>query len=138
MLAVMLTACGRIGFDVDAGATGNGETCETAQRITIGVPLVVEIAGATDEYAGTACGNGPERVFAWEETASAMRTVRIEATFNGSYSLDLTCPPTINGSCVTFSPGSSPEVTRTVEPGLNYVVIDQLGGPGTTLTIRVE
>jgi hypothetical protein len=147
-------ACGRVGFDPPGGDAmhsgsgndgnsggsggGSGEACATARLVTIGVPIVVDIASATNDIPARPCGDGPELVLAFEEPAPVTRTIRFDATFNGAFSLSATCPLTAQAGCQTFASNSPVMLMSSVGAGTSYIVIDWLGGTGTTGTLRVE
>jgi hypothetical protein len=154
LVLVACGACGRVGFDPlgndapnsDGGTDGNsggsgggsGEACATARRVAIGVPLAVDIASATNDIPGRPCGDGPELVLAFEESAPVTRIIRFDAAFNGAFSLSTTCPLTAQAGCQTFASNSPVMLMSSVGAGTSYIVIDWLGGTGTTGTLRVE
>ncbi len=87
-LVIACAACGRVGFDPtgidaasgggssDGSSSGSGEACTTVRVVAIGVPIAVDMAGATNDIPGRPCGDGPELIFAFEESAPVTRTIR--------------------------------------------------------------
>ncbi len=50
----------------------------------------------------------------------------------------MTCPLTAQAGCQTFASNSPVMVMSSVGAGTSYLVIDRLGGAGTTGTLRVD
>jgi hypothetical protein len=159
---VVLCACGRIGFDPsnphgDGGglgaspddgnasigdASGIADNCAQARVLTLGVTLQSEsIAGAKNDYPSTdpsTCVDGPEVVYAYQQTTQQNRKITITTTFNGSYTFGWNCPPTIGGGCGDISAYIFGTATDQPPPGTAYIVIDKTSGAGSTFSIKVE
>lgn len=153
-LVIALAACGRLGFDPRGegddgggsdldGSTGSAtpppnDLCAGAIDFSLGVPLADQtIDGARDDYTAAAfCGNGPEVVLRVTTPSAGSRDIQMTATFSAGVTIGSTCPPATL-SCALLGPGSS-GAGISFAAGVNYVVVDRVGGTGTTFTITVE
>jgi len=148
ILVGLLGACGRLGFDPltdDPGADGGGaqlagDNCADARELAIGRPLANEsIATARDDYVGIFCGNGPDMVYRFTQPPTAdPRELDILATFDGSIWVTPTCPPSFIGGCQTFATALPYKQQANFTPGTFYIVIDSVGGGGTTFDITMR
>lgn len=152
LLVGLLGACGRLGFDPQAGdpgadgggggdgAAAAGDNCADARDLVIGQPLSNQsIATARDDYIGIFCGNGPDLVYRFTQPVSAdPRELDVLATFDGSIWVTPSCPPTIIGGCQTFANSLPYQQQSNFTPGTFYIIIDSVGGSGTTFDISVR
>jgi hypothetical protein len=147
-VVVVLAACGRVSFDeqrADAfggdateGSAADGETCMRARPLAIGVAHTNQsIEAAKNDHPNSACGGGPEVVYVFQQPALVRRSITLSADFDGASWYATTCPP-VPGSCAGFGAGSELQISSEFRPGTVYVIIDKIGGSGTTFSIAVD
>ena len=158
-----LGACGRIGFDRDGDSDARppigdarigdsneivgdasidasppqGDVCADVIMLQAGVTLANQtIAGASNNYSGNLCGDGPEVVFRFMAPVAGNRRVDLSTGFYGSLFVGTACPP-VTGACNAFGPSTQNQMNPQMAAGVNYLILDRTSGAGTAYTITI-